>query len=143
MTLGRVLMDTAVFVYAVGSEHSYRHPCRRLVHALGEGAFDAEASVELVQEFLHQRVRRTGDRAASVHTSRQVASLCVLHDVTWADLRLALTLFETSDALHARDALHAATALNRDIGAIVSPDKAFDAVHGLERLEPAEAAARL
>ena len=29
MPLGRMLLDTAVFIYAVGTDHSYRAPCRR------------------------------------------------------------------------------------------------------------------
>ncbi|MGH3922498.1 MAG: hypothetical protein ACRDTT_06450 [Pseudonocardiaceae bacterium] len=38
---------------------------------------------------------------------------------------------------------YAATALNRSIPAIVSPDPAFDDVPQLERLDPVQAAARL
>jgi predicted nucleic acid-binding protein len=67
----------------------------------------------------------------------------VLHDVTAADLRLALRLHADADGLDAADALHAATALNAGIDLLVSPDTAFDDVAGLTRLDPAEAAARL
>lgn len=40
--------------------------------------------------------------------------------------------------LSARDALHAATFLNRGIGEIVSVDSSFDAVPGMRRIAPAE-----
>jgi predicted nucleic acid-binding protein len=136
----RVLLDTAVFVYAVGVEHPHRAPSRALVRALAEQRMVGEASVELVQEFLHQRARRTGDRLDAVRRAEQVAALCSLHDVTPDDLRLALRLFGEHGELHARDAIHAATALNRGIGVIVSPDPAFDGVLGLRRL-PIEGAA--
>jgi uncharacterized protein len=139
--LGRVLLDSAIFIYAVGTEHPLREPCRRLVDALGRDLVLGEASVEAVQEFLHQRVRRTGDRAGAVRLARHVAGLCPLHDVTVGDLRTALELFGQHERLHVRDALHAATALNRGIPLIVSPDPGFDGLAHLRRVEPAEAAA--
>jgi predicted nucleic acid-binding protein len=42
-----------------------------------------------------------------------------------------------------RDAIHAATALASQASVLVSPDRALDDVPGIERLEPAEALARL
>ena len=141
--LGRVLIDSAVFIYAVGADHPYRAPCRRLVAALGRDALKGEASVEAVQEFLHQRVRRTGDRAAAVRLAHHVAGLCPLHDVTVGDLRTALELFSQHDRLQARDAAHAATAVNRGISAIVSPDEGFDGLAHLQRIDPVAAAASL
>jgi hypothetical protein len=136
----RFLYDTLVFVYAVGRPHPYRDPCRRIVELASEGSLRGEASVELVQEFLHVRYRRTGDRAAAVRESRWVAAIGTLHPVTIDDMRSALTLFETVDGLSARDAVHAATALNRGIDAIVTADTAFDGVRSLQRIDPADAA---
>jgi predicted nucleic acid-binding protein len=57
--------------------------------------------------------------------------------------QLGLRLFVNSTRLSARDALHAATALNRGVPTIVSPDEAFDDVPQLERIDPLRAAARL
>lgn len=143
MTLPRVLIDTAVFVYAVGVEHPYRQSCRQLVDALAQQRFEGEASVEAVQEFCHQRARRTGDRLEAARSARQVAALCALHEVSVEDLRTALELFATHERLRARDAVHAATALNRGIGVIISPDDAFEDVVGLQRLDPRDAAVAL
>jgi hypothetical protein len=135
----RFLFDTAVFVYAVGGEHPYRQPCRRLVDLAAAGTLRGEASVELIQEYTHVRARRTGDRDSAAREARDVAALCVLHDVTRSDLLLALSLFRSLPRLEMRDALHAATALERGIFVIVSPDRAFDDVTGLERLDPSRA----
>lgn len=139
----RVLLDTAVFVYAVGGPHPLRQPCRTLVRALTDQRLEGEASVEAVQEFLHQRARRTGDRQEAVERARQVAALCTLHEVAPEDLRVALELFARHEPLHARDAIHAATALNRGIGLVVSPDAAFDDIPGLTRISPEAAAAEV
>ncbi len=141
--LPRVLLDTAVFVYAVGVGHPLREPARQLVAGLAAQRFEGEASVELVQEFLHQRTRRTGDRDEAAARARQVAALCTLHDVTPDDLRIALELFEGHERLHARDAIHAATAMNRGIDVIISPDVAFDGLPGLRRLALEQAVAAL
>lgn len=143
MSLGRALLDTAVFVYAVGHDHPNREPCLRLVRGLTEREYRGEASVYAIQELVHQRTRRTGDRAKAIQTATDFASLCVLHDLTIADLTVALRLYGIAPRLDAGDALHAATALNRGIPTIVSPDPAFDDIAGLRRLDPAEAAGLL
>ncbi len=137
----RCLLDTAVFVYAVGEAHPYREPCRDIVEQLASGEIAGEASVELVQEFLHVRARRTGDREGAVEAARRVGELCKLHDSEHRDLTLSLRLFVLHRALDARDALYAATALNRGIDAIVATDQGFDDVAGLERIDPRDRAA--
>ena len=143
MSLGRVLFDTAVFVYAVGTQHMYREPCRRLLQPDQHSGMTAEASVQAIQELLHQRTRRTGNRAEAVEVADAMASLCQLHDLTERDLRLGLRLFASAPGLEGRDALHAATALNRGIGTVISPDRAFEEVPGLRRLDPVEAVSQL
>jgi predicted nucleic acid-binding protein len=132
----RFLYDTNVFVYAVGGPSPYREACRGIVERAAEGRLAGEASVDLVQEFLHQRMRRTGDRALAATAARHVVPLCTLHDVTAADLTLALSLFERHPALSARDATFAALALNRGLDAILTADAGFEGVDGLERIDP-------
>ena len=52
---------------------------------------------------------------------------------------LASQLVERTTDLDAADACHAATALHREIPVLVSPDRGFDTVEGLRRLDPVEA----
>lgn len=141
MSAARILFDTAVLIYAVGGDHAYREPCRRLLAA----SFDigAEVSVLAVEEFLHQRTRRTGDRAEAGARARDLLQVLRVHDLTRDDVEDALHLHRTVEGLDAADACHAATALRRGVHVIVSPDEAFDGVHGLERQDPAAAAATL
>lgn len=143
MSLDRVLLDSAVFIYAVGVAHPYRDACRELLEALEAERYRGEASALAVEETLHQRARRTGDRNSAQRVARSVMTLCAVHDLTTADVVLGLRLFRTSARMNARDVLHAATALNRGIPTIVSPDKAFDDLPQLERFDPVQAAARL
>lgn len=141
--MSRFFFDTAIFVYALGADHPYRNPCRRLVSLAADGHLQGEASVELLQEFVHVRWRRRGYRQQAVREAADIAALCELHDLTETDLRRALRLFEAAESLNMRDAIHAATALNRGVSLIVSPDSGFDEVPGLTRLDPADAEAFL
>lgn len=139
----RFLFDTSIFLYAVGADHPYRGPCRHLVELASEGRILGEASVELIQEYVHVRARRTGQKELAAQEGEDVARLCALHELTELDLHLALTLFRTVPSLQLRDAIHAATAINRGIELILSTDRGFDDVQGLQRLDPVDAFAIL
>lgn len=143
MTGDRVLLDTAVFVYAVGGAHRYRDACVRLLEPDALYRYGGHASVQAIQELLHQRARRTGDRAGAADVAEAMTQLCTLHQLTLDDLRVGLTLFRRMPRLSGRDALHAATAINRGITTIVSPDSDFDGLDQLTRLDPIDAAAQL
>jgi predicted nucleic acid-binding protein len=132
----RFLYDTNVFVYALGGPSPYRDACRAIVEHAAAGRLDGEASADLVQELVHQRMRQTRDRRLAVATARNVRSLCRLHDMQAADVGLGLSLFETHERLTARDAMFAAVALNRGVEAILSADRDFDGIPGIERVDP-------
>lgn len=131
----RVYVDTNVFLYAIGSEHRYREPCRAVVRALGTRSMRGETSVETVQEIVHHR-RRRGD-ATATERGRQTLALCqAVHPL---DSRIALTALELIDrhpSLPTRDAVHAASALASGIVTLLSADRDFDAIEGLTRIDP-------
>jgi uncharacterized protein len=132
------LYDTNVFVYAVGDDHRHRQPCRAVIERAQAGRLVGEASPDLVQEFLHQRVRRTGDRPGACALARDVARLCRFDDLSEADALRALDLFDRYPRLSARDAVFAAFALNRGIDAVLSVDADLDGIEGLTRIDPAD-----
>ena len=49
-------------------------------------------------------------------------------------------LVETHPTLAARDLVHVATCLEEKIGGIISPDRGFDLVLGIRRLDPIDLA---
>jgi predicted nucleic acid-binding protein len=132
----RFLYDTSIFVYALGREHSYREPCREIVRRAAAGDLQGEASVDLLQELMHQRARRTGDRRGAAKAARSVAKLVWSHPVEPNDVQRGIDLFEAHDRLDGRDAVFAALALNRGIDAILTTDRAFDDIADLERIDP-------
>ncbi len=94
--------------------------------------------MDLVQEFAHRRFVQCRDRAVAARAARDVARSCRLHELRADDIDRAMDLYERHPRLHARDAVFAAVALNRGIDAILSPDRAFDDVPGLDRIDPVD-----
>lgn len=128
--------DTNIFVYAVGTAHPLRDPCRAILARARSGRLDGHASPDLLQEFVHQRTRRTGDRVAACGLARDVAQLCAIDDLGRADALLGLDLYERHDRLSSRDAVFAAFALNRGIAHLLSADDDLDGIDGLLRIDP-------
>jgi uncharacterized protein len=137
----RFLYDTSVFIYALGGEHRYRDPCRAIMHSGERGRLAAEASVELIHEFAYVRRRQGVSRGEAADSARAIADTCPLHPVSPGDMDLALFLWCEHEQLDMRDAIFAAQALNRGIDAVLSADRGFDGIPGLERIDPADPAA--
>lgn len=136
-------IDTAVLMYAAGAEHPLREPCRRVMLAIGSGALTAVTSVEVVQELLHRfiAIRR-------VDIGRQLASdamdtFAPVLPISHAVMRRVPDLAARYPSLGARDLVHVATCVHEGIAEIVSPDRAFDQVAEVRRLDPVELAAQL
>jgi predicted nucleic acid-binding protein len=132
----RFLCDTNVLVYALGAPHPYREPCREIVARQGDGHLSGEVTAVVIAEFAHQRLRQVKDRQEATVAARQVGAAFRVHAVDEADTELALDLFARWPSLDAFDALLAATALNRGVDAVLSADRAFDAVEGIDRIDP-------
>jgi uncharacterized protein len=137
----RFLFDTGVFIYALGGEHHYREPCRTILREIGGGLLAGETSVELIHEFAYVRVRRGVARSTAAVDARDIAAMSRLHVVEPSDIEHALSLWCECERLDMRDAIFAAQAINRGIDAILSPDRDFDEVPGLERIDPTDAEA--
>ena len=131
-----IVLDTTVLVYAKGTDHPLRGPCRDLIAAIAAGDLAATTTVEVIQEFVHVRARRR-DRSDAAAVGRDYAELLSpLLAVRGEDLERGLALFERSTRLGAFDAVLAAVALGAGAGALVSADGAFAEVGDLPHLTP-------
>ena len=135
----RFLFDTSVFIHALGEEHRYREPCRAILLEMRGGRLAGETSVELIHEFAYVRCRRRATRSDAAESARDIARMCPLHVVGSGDIERALALWCEHARLDMRDAIFVAQALNRGIDAILSPDRDFDGIPELERIDPADA----
>ena len=131
-----VFIDTAVLMYAAGDAHPLREPCTRILDRVARNHLDAVTSVEVVQEIMHRylALRRTeGAAALAEHTLDLFAPVL---PVTHGVMRRVPALISRYPSLGARDAVHVATCLHEGITEIISPDRGFDAVEGLRRIDP-------
>ena len=127
----RYLLDTNVFVYALGTDHPLRAPSRALLHDSASGDIEITTTALVLQEFLHVRsTRRSRSDAAAV--TRDLALACdPLSPADRSDLNLAIELFEIHPGLDAFDSLLAAVGLRAGGTVLVSADRAFGAVRDL------------
>jgi predicted nucleic acid-binding protein len=131
-----IVLDTTVLVYAKGSEHPLRGPCRELVAAIADGALEATTSVEAIQEFVHVRARRCGREDAAALGRDYAELLSPLLAVERERLQRGLALFERVESLGAFDAVLAAATIAAGATALVSADKGFAEVPTLRHTLP-------
>jgi len=135
-----VFIDTAIVMYAGGAEHPLRAPCQRLLGDVADGRLEAVTSVEVIQEILH-RFTTIGRPETGAAMARDALDLFApVLPVTHAVMRRMPELVETYPTLAARDLVHVATCLQEGISDIVSPDRGFDTVPGIRRVDPASVA---
>lgn len=134
-----VFIDTAIVMYAGGAEHPLRAPCQRLLGDVADGRLEAVTSVEVIQEILH-RFTAIGRPETGAAMARDALDLFApVLPVTHAVMRRMPELVEAHPTLAARDLVHVATCLQEGISDIVSPDRGFDTVSGIRRIDPASA----
>ena len=134
-----IVVDTTILVYAVGTEHPLRAPCRTLLELARDGVVRASTTIEVVQELAHVRSRRRS-RAEAAELARNFArGFSPLIQPDESDLLDGLDLFGVSGDLGSFDAVLAATALRRG-WALASADKSFRQVGSLVHLDPSSPA---
>ncbi|MGH9065470.1 MAG: type II toxin-antitoxin system VapC family toxin [Acidimicrobiales bacterium] len=131
-----IVLDTTILVYAMGSDHALRAPCRGIVELCRDGLTRATTTVEVIQEFTHVRARRLPRGEAVARAREYSTGLGPLLRPDTDDLEDGLTLFERSRSLGTFDAVLAA-ATRRKGWVLASADRAFARVEGLTYLDPA------
>lgn len=129
-------VDTNIFIYASGKDHSYKAPCVGFLEKIAKGKIEVMISSEILQEILYRfcviKARKEG-----LILCRKVASLCpVILPVTREDAVLAVSLMEQHAKLGPRDAIHCAVMKNNMISTIVSYDRDMEGLSGVKRMTP-------
>ncbi len=131
-----IVLDTTVLVYAKGTDHPLREPCRALIDAVATGEVEATTSVEVIQEFVHVRARRRDREDAAKLGGDYAELLSPLLGVTSEHLQKGLRLFERIETLGAFDAVLAAAVIAEGATALVSADSGFADVPSLSHILP-------
>ena len=132
----RFFVDTNVFLYRAGADPDWRARCDRALLGARDSGVALATNAEVLQEILHHYFSRGRPRLArSVH--RAALEFCdEIIPVTEHHTTRALALLLEHERLPARDAFHIATMEDRGIRSILSADSDFDAVAGVDRIDP-------
>ncbi len=132
-----VFVDTAVVMHAAGGEHPLRDPCRRIIDGISDGSVDGVTSAEVIQEIIHRflSIRRPEDGATLAERTQDL--MAPVLPITHVLMRRVPELARRYPTLDARDLVHVATCIHEGITEIISPDRGFDQVAELRRIDPA------
>jgi predicted nucleic acid-binding protein len=135
-----IVLDTTVLLYAVGTEHRFRDPCRRVVERVAQGHLAATTTAEVIQEFAHVRARRRSREDAARLATDYLDLLQPLLSPSEEDVRGGLALWRRSGRLGSFDAVLAEAARTARADALISADAAFGDVSGLRHVVPTQEA---
>jgi predicted nucleic acid-binding protein len=129
-------IDTAVIMYAAGGEHPLREPSRRVLSRIGTADLDGVISVEVVQEILHRFISLRRPDVGLVQAAQAMDFFAPVLPITHALMRRVPDLAIKYPSLAARDLVHVATCIHEGITDIISPDRGFDQVAEVRRIDP-------
>ena len=128
-------IDTAVIMYAAGGEHPLRDPSRRILSRIGDGTLDGVISVEVIQELLHRFASIRRPDIGRAQATEAMHFFAPVLPITHALMRRVPDLALKYPTLDARDIVHLATCIHEGITEIISPDRGFDQVAELRRID--------
>ena len=129
-----IFVDSNVPMYLIGAEHPLRARARERLEevvAAGEGLC---ADAEVLQEILHRYTAIGRSEFIDPAFAVLLGVVDVVYPIERADVERARRLMRTATRLSARDALHVAVMQARDVGQILSFDRGFDGIPGIERI---------
>ena len=134
----RVFVDASIPMYAAGRSHAFKAPSAAFMRAVAGRRVDAVSDVEVLQEILH-RYRAVGRTPAGFVVFEAFATaIRLFHPVVLDDLWECRTILVRHDGVRPRDAIHAAVMRRTETRTIVSYDRHFDVIGGIDRVTPGE-----
>jgi predicted nucleic acid-binding protein len=133
-----VFIDTAVLMYANGTSHPLREPCRAIMIEVGDGRLEAVTSAEVVQEILHRFMSLRRPEIGIDIARVTMDAFAPVIPITHALMRRVPDLAARYPNLSARDLVHVATCIHEGITEILTPDRGFDQVAEIRRIDPAD-----
>ena len=131
-----ILIDANIFMYAAGASHMYKAASLKFLHDVARMEYKCCLNAEVLQEILHRyrSIGRWKDGKEVYQLAIQIVPL--VQPVTAEILEKTVELMDLYPDLMARDCLHVAHCLVRDLEAICSFDIDFDSVREIRRMEP-------
>lgn len=135
----KVFIDTNIPMYAAGKEHPLKKKCLGILESIAREEIEAYTDSEVLQEILY-RYFYINQRESGFEIFDLFATIMdgVILPVLHGDIMLARLLAEkeVTSNLSPRDLIHLAVMLNNDIKRIVTADRGFAAIPGIEVITP-------
>ncbi len=135
----RVFMDTNIPMSAAGKDHPLKKSCLDILESTAKGEIEAFTDTEVLQEILYHyfyiNQRETGFEIFDLFATIMDGSIL---PVRHSDIMLARLLAEKEETfnLSPRDLIHLAVMLNNGIRHIVTTDRGFKSIPGIEVIAP-------
>ena len=135
-----VFLDVNVPMYAAGGDHRYREACVWVLTQVAEGGLEVAIDSQIVQEILYRYGESRRWSIAVTLATSLLDLVPTVHSVGSDDIRLAVELCEqyAPQGVKARDLIHVAVMRRHGLTKVISTDRHFDQVPGIERLDPEE-----
>ena len=129
-----IFIDSNVPMYLIGASHPNKTRAVELVNGLVRGGERLVTDVEVYQEILHRytAIRRIDAIDAAFGSLDAIADAVLTFGMQ--EVREARTIIGTVPGISARDALHVAIMRSHGVDRVLSFDRGFDAVAGIERV---------
>ena len=129
-----IFIDSNVPMYLIGASHPNKARAVELVNGLVRGGERLVTDVEVYQEILHRytAIRRIDAIDAAFRSLDAIADAVLTFGMQ--EIRVARTIIGTVPGISARDALHVAIMRSHGVDRVLSFDRGFDAVAGIERV---------
>ena len=129
-----ILIDSNVPMYLVGAAHPHKADAQRLLERFAIDNRRLVSDVEVLQEILYRYVAIDRRDAIQPAFDALLGVVDQVLPITVETLHSARDTVLGSPALSARDALHVAVMRQHDIQEILSFDRGFDDIPGIQRL---------
>jgi hypothetical protein len=129
-----ILIDSNVPMYLIGAAHAHKADAQLALEQVAVSGERIVTDAEVFQEILHRY--RAIDRADAIQPAFDALSAVVdsVYPIDADDVDRARAVLLARWSLTARDALHVAVMQRHGIDRILSFDRHFDDVPGVERL---------
>ena len=129
-----ILVDSNLPMYLVGAEHPHKIDAQRLLERSVADGEKLVTDVEVLQEILHRYSAIDRRGAIQPCFDALLGAVDEVFPVEQQDVLSARDLVLGVSSLSSRDAIHVAIMQSYSIGRIMSFDRDFDGVPGIDRL---------
>ena len=131
-----IFLDSNVPMYLVGADHPNKEAARRILERLVAGRERLVTDVEVIQEILHRYTALDRRDAIAPCVDALLGVADEVAEITLEDVRRARAMVCDPDlaGLSSRDAIHVAVMERLGVSKLVSFDRGFDRIEGLDRI---------